>query len=58
MGELANSQDQLAVGEIWALAGGGANTNIATESAIARNNFIDSPVSFDRDTIASANNDS
>jgi len=59
VGELANSQDQLAVGEIWALAGGGgANTKIATASAIARNNFMDSPVSFDRDTIASANNDS
>jgi hypothetical protein len=44
VGELANSQDQVALGEIWALAGGGgANTKIANATAIARNNLIRTP---------------
>ena len=58
VGELTNSQDQLALGEIWALAGGGgANTKIAAATAIARNNFIGTPVSFNRDTTSSRNDD-
>src|SRR5205823_2917093 len=45
VGELTNSQDQLALGEIWvALAGGGgANTKIVVATAIASNNFIGFP---------------
>jgi len=42
--ELANSQDQAALGEIWALTGGGGtNTQIATASAVTRNNCIGTP---------------
>src|SRR5205823_1139987 len=44
VGELVNSHDHTALGEIWALAGGGgANTKIAAATAIARNNFIGTP---------------
>src|SRR2546423_15434603 len=44
VGELANSQDQLAPGEIWALAGGGgANTKIAAATTVGRNSFIGFP---------------
>src|SRR5437667_4236106 len=43
VGELANSHDHTALGEIWAWAGcGDANTKIATATASARNCFIDS----------------
>jgi len=58
VGELVNSHDHTALGEIWALAGGGgANTKIAAATAIARNNFIGTPVSLDRDTRSSRNDD-
>ncbi|TLZ47051.1 MAG: hypothetical protein E6K21_14705 [Gammaproteobacteria bacterium] len=58
VGELVNSHDHTALGEIWALAGGGgANTKIAAATAIARNNFIGTPVSFNRDTTSSRNDD-
>src|SRR5213082_3794220 len=44
VGELVNSHDHTALGDIWALAGGGgANTKIAAATAIARNNFIGTP---------------
>ena len=45
MGEFANVQDQVALGEmLWALAGGGgAYTKIASAIAITRNNFIGTP---------------
>src|SRR2546423_7424048 len=43
VGELTNSQDQIALEEIWALAGAGANTKIAAATAVARNSFIGFP---------------
>ena len=44
VGELVNSHDHTALGEIWALAGGGgANTKIAAATALARNSFIGTP---------------
>src|SRR5205823_1510408 len=43
VGELTNSQDQIALDEIWALAGAGANTKIAAATAVARNSFIGFP---------------
>src|SRR5438876_2255643 len=45
VGELVNSHDHTALGEIWAWAGcGDANTQIATAPAIARNKFMEPPV--------------
>src|SRR6266480_455538 len=58
VGELVNSHDHTALGEIWALAGGGgANTKIAAATALARNSFIGTPVSFNRDTLTSRYDD-
>src|SRR5438876_671903 len=43
VGELVNSHDHTALGEIWAWAGcSGVNTKIATATASARNCFINS----------------
>src|SRR5689334_10670053 len=45
VGELLNSHDHTALGEIWAWAGcSGTNTKIAAATAIARNKFIGIPV--------------
>ena len=58
VGELVNSHDHTALGEIWARAGcGGANMKIATATAIARNKFTEPPVSFDRDTCVPCSDD-
>src|SRR5204863_5205635 len=44
VGELVNSHDHTALGEIWAWAGcSGVNTKIATAPAIARNKLIGTP---------------
>src|SRR2546430_13689055 len=45
VGELVNSHDHTALGEIWAWAGcRDANIKIATAPAIARNKFMEPPV--------------
>src|SRR5436853_6833484 len=61
VGELVNSHDHTALGEIWAWAGcSGVNTKIATASASARNCVINSSrwsrvatlLSHDHDTVS------